>query len=60
MATRMGLPACCAAAKDPGSKVFVSAANAGAARAEMVATVAKSTERRECIVKSSSFVGGKV
>jgi hypothetical protein len=52
MATRMGLPAFCAAAKDSGSKVFVSAANAGAARAEMAATVAKSTERRECILEA--------
>jgi len=37
--------------KDSGSKVFVSAANAPAARTEMTATVAKSTERREYIVE---------
>src|SRR6516165_5004400 len=48
MATKIGLPAFCAAPKASGVKVSVSVANAGAAKA---AVAANSAERRESMVE---------
>src|SRR6516164_9433786 len=51
MATKIGLPAFCAAAKASGVKASVSVANAGAAKAAVAATAASSAERRESMVE---------
>jgi hypothetical protein len=47
MATKIGLPAFCAAAKASGVKASVSVANAGAAKTAVAATAVNSAERRE-------------
>src|SRR6516162_5236183 len=51
MATKIGLPAFCAAAKASGVKASVSVANAGAAKTAVAATAASSAERRESMVE---------
>src|SRR6516225_376165 len=51
MATKIGLPTFCAAAKASGVKASVSVANAGAAKAAVAATAASSAERRESMVE---------
>jgi hypothetical protein len=47
IATKIGVPAFCAAAKAPGSYALVSAANAGAFRIPLAEIAAKTTDRRE-------------
>jgi hypothetical protein len=51
MATKIGSPAFCAAAKASGVKASVSVANAGAAKAAVAATAAHNAERRESMVE---------
>src|SRR6516164_70861 len=51
MATKIGLPAFCAAAKASGVKTWVSVANAGTAKAAVATTALNSAERRESMVE---------
>ena len=51
MATKIGLPAFCAAAKASGVKASVSVANARAAKAAVAATAVNSAERRESMIE---------